>query len=138
MRRAITEWGLVVSGGLVLALVLIWADSLWLGTLQEPLCLGSDFFLRVNPGELCFFSELGEHWKPNTTGNDRPALSWVRHYSIWMLPGVEYHHRLLASGETIWSLEVEIIVPLGLLLPTMAILWRIRTGHWLLARWPPK
>jgi hypothetical protein len=128
--------GLVVSGVLSLALALMWIDSLWLGTLQEPLSLGPDCFLRVNHGQLCLFSTLGNHWKPTDKTLDRPPLSWVRHYSNWMFPGLEYHHRLLASGETIWSLELTIIVPFALLLSTMAILWRIRIGRWGIRRLP--
>ncbi len=69
-------------------------------------------------------------------GIDFPAHSWVVRYSIWMLPGLEYHHRLLASGETIWSLEVALIIPGAVLLITMAILWRIRRGHWWKLRSP--
>ena len=110
-ERAVTEWGLVVSGVLLVALGLIWLDSLWLGTLQEPLWVCPNCFLRVNRGQLCFFSELGDNWKPSPEGRDRPFASWVRHYSNWMLPGLEYHNRLLASGETVWSLEVAIVVP---------------------------
>lgn len=136
MRHAVIEWGLVVSGMLTVALGLIWADSLWLGILQEPLSLGPECFLRVNPGQLCLFSKLGDDWKPKTMGIDFPAHSWVVRYSIWMLPGLEYHHRLLASGETIWSLEVALIIPGAVLLITMAILWRIRRGHWWKLRSP--
>ena len=138
MRRASTEWGLVVSGVLTIALGLMWADSLWLGMLQEPLSLAPDCFLRVNPGQLCLFSHLGDDWKPKTTGIERPTRSWVRHYSIWMLPGLEYHYRLLASGETIWSLEVALIIPVSVLLVTLVILWRIRTGHWWIGRSPSR
>jgi hypothetical protein len=138
MRRAITEWGLVVSSVLTVALGLIWADSLWLGMLQEPLALAPDCFVRVNPGQICLFSKLGNDWKPTTSAVERPALSWVRHYSIWLLPGLEYHHRLLASGETIWSFELALIIPVVVLLTAMVIFWRIRTGHWWISRSPAK
>jgi hypothetical protein len=134
MRRALTEWGLVVSGVLSLALGLIWLDSLWLGTLREPLCVGPKCFLRVNRGQLCFFSELGANWKPNPEGRDRPFASFVRHYSNWMLPGLEYHNRLLANGESVWSLEIAIVVPLAVLLTMMLVLWRARRGHWRIGR----
>jgi hypothetical protein len=135
MRRAITEWGLVVSGLVSVALGLVWVDSRWIGTLQEPLALGPHLFLRVNDGQLCFFSELGARCKPTLDGPDRPDISWVRHYSTWMLPGMEYHSRLLANGETIWSLEVAIVIPLAVLLIAILIFWRIRWGRWGIGRW---
>ena len=113
---------------------LIWIDSVWLRTLQEPLSLGPDCFLRAQNGQICLFSKLGSDWKPRTTGIDRAALSWVRHYSVWMLPGLEYQNRLLASGESIWSLEFAIVIPFAVVLTTMAVFWRVRTGHWLMGR----
>jgi hypothetical protein len=130
MRRAITEWGLVLSGALTVVLGLIWVDSLWLQTLQEPLSLGPDCFLRAERGRLCFFSSLRKEPKPGSGSVDRPTLSWVRRYTIWYFPGLEYHHRLLASGQSIWSLDMALVVPLSILLTTMAILWRIRWGRW--------
>jgi hypothetical protein len=135
MRRAIAEWGLVVSGVVSVALGLVSIDARWIGTLQEPLALGPDLFLRVNDDQLCLFSELGARWKPTLDGLDRPDISWVRHYSTWMLPGMEYHCRLLANGETIWSLEVAIVVPFAVLLIAMLIFWRIRRGRWGIGRW---
>jgi hypothetical protein len=134
MRRAITEWGLVVSGVVSVALGLVWIDSRWIGTLQEPLALGPALFLRANDGYLCLFSELGAHWKPTLSGSERPGISWVQHYSTWMLPGMEYHCRQFANGETIWSLEVAIIIPFAVLLIAMLVFWRIRRGHWWIGR----
>ena len=134
MRRAVTEWGLVVSGVLSIALGAVWLESLWLEALQEPLWLAPDCFLRVNTGELCFFSELGDDWKPKTEGRDHPTVSSVLKYSNWMLPGLEYHNRRLANGRTIWSLEVAIVVPLAVLVIMMLVLWRVRRGHWGIGR----
>ena len=136
MRRAITEWGLVLSGVLSFALGFIWVDSRWLGSLHEPLALGLGCFFRVDDGRLCLFSKLGDDWKPKPTGPDRPGLSWVRHYSNWMFPGLEYHNRLLANGETIWSLEVAMVVPFAGLLTAMLVFWRVRWGRWRIRRSP--
>jgi hypothetical protein len=130
MGRAITEWGLVLSGVLSMAFGVVWADSFSLRTLQEPLSPGSVCFLRVEDGCVCFYSDLGDDWKPTSRAGDRPALSWVRRYTNWFLPGLEYHHRLLANGRSIWSLEVAIVIPVAVLLTTMAILWRARRGGW--------
>jgi hypothetical protein len=130
MRRAITEWGLVLSGVLSVAFGVVWADSFWLRTLQEPLSPGSVCFLRVENGWVCFYSDLGDDWKPTFKEGDRQALSWVRRYTDWFLPGLEYHHRLLANGRSTWSLEVAIVIPVAVLLTTMAILWRARRGSW--------
>jgi hypothetical protein len=130
MRRAITEWGLVLSGVLSVAFGVVWADSFWLRTLQEPLSIGSACFLRVENGRVCFYSELGNDWKPTFGDRDRPALTWVRSYTNWFLPGLEYHHRLLANGRSIWSLEVAFVIPVAVLLTTMAIFWRAMRGSW--------
>ncbi len=59
MRHAVIEWGLVVSGMLTVALGLIWADSLWLGILQEPLSLGPECFLRSQPRSTLPFQQAG-------------------------------------------------------------------------------
>ncbi len=134
MRRAITEWGLVLSGALSVAFGVIWADSVWLRTLQEPLSLGSLCFLRFEDGRVCLYSELGDDWKPRATGGDRPAHSWVREYTNWFFPGIEYHHRLLANGQSIWSLELALVVPVAVLLTTMTILWRVKRGRWRIGR----
>jgi hypothetical protein len=130
MRRAITEWGLVLSGLLSVALGLIWADSLWLRTLQEPLSLDDACFLRFEDGRTCLYSELGKNWKPRAEGVDRQARTWVRDYTTWIFPGLEYHHRLLANGQSIWSLEVAMFIPVAGLLTAMVILWRARRGSW--------
>jgi hypothetical protein len=98
------------------------------------LSLAPECFLCVNPGQLCLFSKLGNDWKPRPVGVDHLPQSWVRHYSVWMLPGLEYHHRSLASGATIWSMEVAIIIPVAVLLTTIVILWRIRRGYWWIGR----
>ena len=134
MRRAITEWGLVLSGVLSVAFCLIWVDSLWLRSFQEPLSLGTLCFLRIENGRVCVFTELGDNWKPRPADGDRPAHSWVRQYTSWFLPGLEYHHRLLANGQSIWSLEVAMLVPMAALLTTMAVLWRVNRGGWLIRR----
>jgi hypothetical protein len=130
MRQAVAEWGFVLSGVLSVAFGLIWVDSCWLRSLQEPLSPGSACFLRFENGWICLYSDLGDDWKPTSRGGDRPPPSWVRRYTNWFLPGLEYHHRLLANGRSIWSLELAIVIPLAVLLTTMAILWRIRRGSW--------
>ena len=130
MGRAITEWGLVLSGMLSVAIGLIWVDSVWLRSLQEPLSPGSLCFLRFEDGRICIYSDLGKDSKPSPVTAEQPAHSWVRQYTNWFLPGFEYHHRLLANGQSIWSLEVAMAIPLAVLLTTMAILWRVRRGSW--------
>jgi hypothetical protein len=126
MRRAIAKWGLVFSLVLTLALGLIWVDSLLLQTFSEPLSLGPGGYLRVEDGRLYLFSELGDDWKPNSIVPDRRARSWVRRYMTWFFPGIEYHNRLFASGRTIWSLEVALVIPVACSLSMAAILWRLR------------
>jgi hypothetical protein len=134
MRRAVTEWGLVVSGAMFFALGLVWLDSFWLGSLQEPVWLGPNCFLRADKGQVCIFSELGKNWKPTTDGRNNPLGSSVRRYSFWMVPGVEYHNRLLASGESVWSLELAIVVPLTALFAMMLAFWRAGRGRWRIGR----
>jgi hypothetical protein len=131
MRRAITEWGLVFSVVLLAGLALIWVGSLFLRALREPLALGTGLYLRVGDSRLCLFTELGPGWKPRFDGTDPQTVSWPVHYSNSMFPGFEYHNRLFASGRTIWSVEVSLVIPAGILLTTMTILWRIRHGGWL-------
>jgi hypothetical protein len=130
MRRAITEWGLVLSSLLSVALGLVWADSLWLWTLREPLSLGDACFLHFDDGRVCVCTDLGKDWKPRSDEAGQPARSWVRRYTIWFFPGLEYHHRLLANGQSIWSLEVGLAIPVAVLLTAMVIFWRARRGSW--------
>jgi hypothetical protein len=125
-----SPWGLALSGVLSVAFGVVWADSFWLRTLQEPLSPRSACFIRLENGWVCFHSDLGDDWKPTFGDRDRPALSWVRSYTNWFFPGLEYYHRLLANGQSIWSLEVAIVIPVAVLLTTMAILWRARRGSW--------
>ena len=134
MRRAIAEWGFVLSGVFSVAFGLIWVDFLWLRTLQEPLSLGAACFLRFEDGRVCFYTDLGDDWKPSPTGPDRPARSWVVQYTNWLLPGLEYHHRRLANGKSIWSLELAMVIPVAILLTTMLILIRIKRGSWRIPR----
>jgi hypothetical protein len=128
MRRAITEWGLVLTIVLGVALALVWVDSISICTLREPLSLAPELFLRVENGRLCLHSDLGDDWKPTLFGMQRTARSWVRGYWNWFAPGVEYHNRLFANGRTIWSLELSLVIPAAFLLIVMAILWRVRRG----------
>jgi hypothetical protein len=88
--------------------------------------------VRINDGRFCLFSELSPDWKPHLTQFEPRAMSWVRRYKIWMLPGFEYHLRQFASGRDVWSVEVSMVIPAVVLLTTMAVLWRVRTGCW---RW---
>jgi hypothetical protein len=127
MWRAISEWGLVVS--LVIALVSagIWVDGLSSRGLEEPLAVYTGVFVRAKEGRLCLFTELGAGWKPRPTVNENRAPSWVRQYAVVIYPGIEYHHRLFASGRTVWSLEISLIIPLVISLLLMAIFWRIRS-----------
>ena len=131
MRRAITEWGLVSLFVLSVAVSLMWVDSLFLRHLHEPVLLGSGVYMRVEDGQLVLFNELGDNWKPRFGGVDDSAISWVRSYTIWFFPGIEYHDRLFANGRTIWSLELYLVVPLCVLLTMMAIFWRVRRGSWI-------
>jgi hypothetical protein len=126
MRRAITEWGLVVSLVPALALAIIGADSFSLRTLKEPMSLGTDMYLHVVDGTLCIHSDLGDDWKPTLYGVERQVRSSVREYWNWFAPGIEYHNRFLASGRTIWSLEVSLAIPVIILLIAIAILWYAR------------
>jgi hypothetical protein len=128
MRRAIAEWGLVVSLVIALTAAGIWVDALSSRALEEPLAVFPGVFMRATEGTLCLFTELGANWKPQATGNDKKAQSWVRQYTIGIYPGIEYHHRLFASGRTVWSLEISLVIPLVLSLILMAIFWRLRRG----------
>jgi hypothetical protein len=128
MRRAIAEWGLVVSLVIALTAAGIWVDALSSRALEEPLAVFPGVFMRVTEGTLCLFTELGANWKPQATGNDKKAQSWVRQYTIGIYPGIEYHHRLFASGRTVWSLEISLVIPLVISLILMAIFWRLRRG----------
>lgn len=130
MRRTITEWGLVTLFVLLVAVGLLWVDSLFLRHLQEPVLLGGGVYLRVEDGQLVLFNELGDDWKPTFGGVEHSGISWVRNYTTWFFPGIEYHDRLFANGRTIWSLELYLIVPLCVLLTLMAIFWRLRRGNW--------
>jgi hypothetical protein len=134
MRRAITEWGLVFSLGLLAACGFVWFDSMFLKYFREPLALGTDIYVRADDGRLCFFSELGADWKPRITVFEPRAISWARIYSTWMFPGIEYHNRLFANGRTVWSLEISLVIPVAVLLTLIAILWRVNRGGWLRRR----
>jgi hypothetical protein len=131
MRRAIAEWGLVVSLVVLVGLGLVWVDSLYLEYFQEPLYVGNDLFVRFADGWLCMFSELGDDWKPTELGPYPKAMSWVRRYKNWFFPGIQYHNRLYANGRTVWSVEVSPLLAAIVLLTIIAILWRIRRGVWL-------
>jgi hypothetical protein len=130
MKRAFTEWGLVVSLVLLVAIGVFWVGSLFVHYFREPLYLGPDLFVRIENSRLCIFSELSAHWKPRLGGLEPRAISWVRVYRIWLFPGFEYHNRLFANGRSIWSLEMSLVVPVCVLLTTMVILWRVRLGAW--------
>jgi hypothetical protein len=129
MRRAIAEWGLVVSLVIALLSAGIWVDGLSSRGLEEPLAVYPGIFMRVTEGKFCLFTELGADWKPRATVNDNKAQSWVRQYTIVIYPGIEYHHRLFASGRTVWSLEISLVIPLVVSLLLMAIFWRLRSGR---------
>jgi hypothetical protein len=132
MKRAFTEWGLVVSLVILVAIGVIWVGSLFVHYFREPLYLGTELYVRIEASRLCIFSELGADWKPRLDERVEPrAISWVRVYNNWLFPGLEYHNRLFANGRTVWSLEMSLIVPVCFLLTTMAILWRVRLGGWL-------
>lgn len=126
--RRIIEWGLVVSLLLLLVLALAWLDSLFLGTLREPVALDTELYLRAEDGRLYLFNELGDDWKPRFVGVKARAISWVRRYTSWFFPGIEYHNRLFNSGRTIWSLDVSLVTPLVFLLFTIALLGRVWRG----------
>ena len=126
MRRAITEWGLVLTLVFTVAVALVGVDSFCLRTLREPLALGSELFVRVADGRLALHTQLGDDWKPNEYRAERAGRSWVRGYWNWFAPGVEYHNRLFANGRTIWSLELSLIVPVAVLSIVSGILWRLR------------
>jgi hypothetical protein len=128
MRRAIAEWGLVVSLVIALASAGIWVDTLTGRGLEEPLAVIPGVFVRVREGSLCLFTELGADWKPRQSGIENKAHSWVRRYTLFFYPGIEYHHRLFASGRTVWSLEISLVVPLVISLFLTAIFWRLRRG----------
>src|ERR1700689_4425897 len=122
MKRAFTEWGLVVSLVLLAAIGFIWVGSLFVHYFREPLYLGTDLYVCIENSRLCIFSELGADWKPRLEGVEPRAISWVRDYNNWLFPGLEYHNRLFANGRTVWSLEMALVIPVGVLLTTMAIL----------------
>ena len=128
MRRAVAEWGLVVSLVIALTSAGIWVDALSSRALEEPLAVFPGVFMRVTEGRLCLFTELGADWKPRAIGNDKKAQSWVRQYTIGIYPGIEYHHRLFASGRTVWSLEISLGIPLVISLFLTAIFWRLWRG----------
>ena len=130
MWRAMAEWGLVVSLVIALLSAGIWVDGVSSRGLEEPLAVYPGLFMRVREGRFCLFTELGADWKPRATGNENRAPSWVRQYSVVIYPGIEYHHRLFASGRTVWSLEISLIIPLVMSLLLMAIFWRLRSGRW--------
>ena len=131
MKRAITEWGMVFSLVLLVAIGLGWIDYLYLHYFREPLYLGNDLFVRIDDCRVCLFSELGDDWKPNVEDLQPRARSWVRAYRGWAFPGLEYHSRLFANGRTVWSLEVALVFLACVLATIIAILWRVRLGGWL-------
>ena len=48
MKRAITEWGMVISLVLLVAIGLAWIDALCLHYFREPLYLGNDLFVCID------------------------------------------------------------------------------------------
>jgi hypothetical protein len=128
MRRAIAEWGLVVSFVIALASAGIWVDALSSRVLEEPLAVIPGVYVRERDGRFCVFTELGADWKPRDSGIDNRAHSWVRRYTVLIYPGIEYHHRLFASGRRVWSLEISPVIPLVISLILSAIFWRLRPG----------
>jgi hypothetical protein len=131
MKRAITEWGLVFTLVVTAATTILWVGATYHEPLREPLALATDRYVRISDHRLCLHSELGNDWKPNALKLGSRSISWVRQYTIWMAPGIEYHNRLYANGRTIWSLEISLVIIVSALLVVMAILWRIRLGRWL-------
>lgn len=129
MRRAIAEWGLVVSLLIALATALIWVDALIWRALEEPLAVIPGVYLSVRENRLCLFTELGGDWKPHPWKTANEAHSWVRHYTTYFFPGIEYHHRFYVSGQTVWSVEISPAIPLIISLFLMAIFWRLGRGR---------
>jgi hypothetical protein len=113
---------------IALATALIWVDALSWRALEEPLAVMPGAYVRVQENRLCLFTKLGGDWKPRPATIDNNAHSWVRRYAVFIYPGIEYHHRLFASGRTVWSLEISLVIPLVLSLLLTAIIWRLRRG----------
>lgn len=123
MRRIITEWGMVLSSVLVIAFAVLWIDSVLTKWSQEPLAAGSGLYLKSESGRICFFSELGDDWKPSPAATGRWATMSTHHYTNWRLPGIEYHHREFTVGHIVWSLEVTLLLPIGFFLIVIAVCW---------------
>ncbi len=126
MRRVITEWGIATSLILIVALALAWADSRVTKWGLEPLAIGTGVYLKSCPGLICLGNELGEDWKPHASETGRRAWMTTHRYAAWLFPGIEYHNRQYTSGQTVWSLEISLLIPLILLGVIQALCWRLR------------
>ena len=126
--HAITEWGLVVSGVVSVALGLgLGRFPCGSGRCKSPCALGPDCLFARERGPALLFQRAGRR-----AGSPRPTGTIARAFpgSGTTRPGC-----FRASSTTvgcspmakpIWSLEVAIVVPVAVLLIAMLILWRIR------------
>ena len=129
MRRSVIEWAIVYTVFATVAIAFTWVDSLTLQLLKEPLALGTHLFARYSDDRICFFSDLGDDWKPQEFGKARRTMTWSRSYTTWFFPGIEFHHRRMASGHAIWSIEIAPIWPFLCALLVLLLLWRLRSSH---------
>ncbi len=129
MRRCVIEWAIVFTMVATAAIALVWIDSSTLQFFKEP--LGSERIYThgtTTTGSASSVSSAMTGSRRNLASMRR-TTSWARSYTTWFFPGIEFHHRRMASGHAIWSLEIAPVWPAACALVVLLALWRLRGSH---------
>jgi hypothetical protein len=134
MRRCVTEWLVILAGGLFLAAISVFAASLHSAWPAEPIQLAYDrwgngiVYLQISGGNASLFSELdfdsADSPKPYVA-NPRAIISprVVRNHQF-AVPGLAAQFCRFAAGPPVWSLRVSLALPAMFSLITAVLLTR--------------
>lgn len=135
MKRAVLEWGWVLSVGMALGLSTLWVVSRFLDRSSYHLRIstsqsaGGDLHLLVREGDLA----LCDQFDVDASGNVRPLIVDPRslvasdilrgdRFGRFTIPGLDLrYYRLAPSGYLIWSLRLSLLVPIVLFLSGAAL-----------------